>query len=219
MIAFFDSTHKMLPGVGVSVRSVAVTTRDGVVVINPIDFTAQQRAEIRAMGNVVAVVEANRFHSSYASAAKAWFPRSDLWGAPGLPEKCPEVGWNKILHQDTWPYAKDLETIFIRGAGKISESVFYHPATKTLIVTDLVFNLRNTIGLLAPITYRLVGIHNRFTASRFWPKLTDDTNMVRDSLNEILRLDFDRLVMAHGKILTKDAKSKLAEALKARGLI
>lgn len=219
MIAFFDGTHKMLPGVGVTVRSVAVTTRDGVVVLNPIDFTAQQRAEIRAMGEVVAVVEANRFHSSYAAAAKAWFPRADLWGAPGLPEKCPEVSWTKILHQDAWPYAKDLETIFIRGAGKLSESVFYHPATRTLIVTDLVFNMRRTVGLLAPITYRLIGIHDRFTTSRFWTKLTDEPTLVRESLNEILRLDFDRLVMAHGEILTKDAKGALAKALRDRDLV
>ena len=219
MISFFDGTHRMLPGISTTVRSTAVTTRDGVVLIAPIDFTPQQRAEIHAMGEVVAIVEPNRHHTTYAAQAKNWFPRADLWGAPGLPEKMPEIGWNKILHQNPWPYAEELQTIFIRGAGKMSESVFYHPATKTLIVTDLVFNLRKNTGLLTPITFRMIGIYKKFAAPSFWISMTDNEAMLRESLNEILSLDFDRLVMAHGEIVTSDARNQLASALRVKKLI
>jgi len=219
MIAFFDGTHRMLPGISTTVRSTAVTTRDGVVVIAPIDFTPQQRAEIRAMGEVVAVVAPNRHHTTYAAQAKTWFPSAELWGAPGLPEKTPNVGWSKILQQNPWPFAKDLQTIFIRGAGKMSESVFYHPETKTLIVTDLVFNLRQNTGFLTPITFRMIGVYKTFAVPSFWISMTENEQMLRESLNEILRLDFQRLVMAHGEIVTKDARSRLAGALRARRLI
>jgi hypothetical protein len=219
VIAFYEGTHKMLPGVGTTVRSTVVPTRDGVIIINPIDFSPQQRTEIRSMGGVVAVVEANRFHSAYAAASRKWFPTAELWGAPGLPEKCPTVTFNKILHQDQWPYSRDLQTIFIRGAGKPSESVFFHPETKTMIVTDLVFNMRKTVGLLAPLTYRLLGINNRFTVAPFFAKMVEDQRLTREAFNEILRLDFDRLVMSHGEIVTKDARSLLAAALRMRKLI
>lgn len=209
----------MLPGVGTTVRSTVISTPEGVIVLNPIDFNAQQRAEIRAMGPVIAVVEANRFHSANAAASKVWFPQAELWGAPGAPEKHPKIGYNRILQQNPWPYAKYLQTVFIRGAGKISESVFFHPPTKTLIVTDLVFNMHRTVGLLAPVMYRVIGINDRFTVAPFWSKMVEDERLLKDALGEVIRLDFDRLVMSHGEIITRDAKSNFVGALRARGLL
>ena len=219
MIAFFEDTHNMLPGLTVAVRSVAIQTRDGVIILSPINFTPQQRAQIVAMGKVVAIIEPSLFHSAFAVRAKNWFPTAELWGSPGAPEKHPQIGWNKTLHQDPWPYAPDLQTIFVRGAPKLGESVFYHTATKTLFVTDLVFNMKKTHGLLAPVMFRWLGIYNKFTVGSFMKKMVDDPLLLREALNEILNLDFERVVMAHGEVVTTNAKSMLAGAFRAKGLL
>jgi glyoxylase-like metal-dependent hydrolase (beta-lactamase superfamily II) len=219
MITFYESTHKMLPGVHTTVRSTVITTLDGVIVLCPIHFTSKQVDEIRAQGPVVAIIETNMHHTAYAAEAKARFPKAELWGVKDLPTKKPHIGWSKILAQDTWPYAPELQTIPIRGVGKMHESVFYHPATKTLIVTDLVFNMKKSMGFLTPITFRMMGVYKKFGVPSFWISMTSNEKALRESLKEILALDFTRLVMAHGEIIETNAKSLLYAALLQKKLI
>ena len=60
----------------------------------------------------------------------------------------------KTFGEDRWPYYEDLPYHAIAGAPKRNEIVFFHAATRTLYTADLVFNIREPQGLLAPIAFR-----------------------------------------------------------------
>ena len=49
---------------------------------------------------------------------------------------------------------------------KIQEWVFFHHVSQTLIVTDLVFNLRETRGWNTSICLTMFGTRGRFAQSR-----------------------------------------------------
>jgi hypothetical protein len=62
-----------------------------------------------------------------------------VYGAPGLPQKRPDLRFDDILSdtpQVEW--RGQVEQHLFRGAPPLNEVVFFHPTTRTLILTDLV---------------------------------------------------------------------------------
>ena len=200
-----------------TVRATLIKTERGSVLISPINFTPQQLSEIRAQGEVIAVIEPNAYHNLWATEARSLFPRATLWSVPGYEKRHPNLNPDKILTRDPWPYEADLKLKLLEGAPKLNEVVFYHPKTSTLIVTDLLFNMKNPKGLLAPIMFRIMGAYKKLAVSNLWKRFTEDKDKFRASISEILKWDFNRLVMAHGSIIESQAKPKLESALKATG--
>ncbi len=94
----------------------------------------------------------------------------------------------------------------------LDEHVFFHPASRTLVVTDLVFNVHACPGFM-PLLLRLVGAWKRVAQSRVWRFATKDRAAAAASIAEVLAWDFDRLVMAHGEVIESGARAELGEAL------
>ena len=99
----------------------------------------------------------------------------------------------------------------------MAESVFMHQASRTLIVTDLAFNIEDPLGFGAWLILSIFGTHGRFAVSRLYTKLIKDRARFEASLARLRGLDFDNLVPSHGSILRGNAKAKLTEALRERG--
>lgn len=218
-LSFFESTHRMLPGIWVTTRSTLVSTPRGSVLISPIELTPQSLSEIRAHGEVVAIVEPNKFHNLWAKEAKTQFPRAELWCVPGFDERHKDHHPDKILTRDPWPFEAELALQMLEGAEKINEAVLLHRATRTLIVTDLIFNMKRPQGFLTPIMFRLMGSYRKFAVSSMWKRMVGDRAAFKASLEKILAWEFDRLVMAHGSIVEGGGKAKLRAALEKAGWV
>ena len=98
---------------------------------------------------------------------------------------------------------------------KINEFVFLHRPTRTLIVTDLVFNFdvarQNVFGKLF---LKLNGIYGQVGCSRLFRHFIKDRAAFQQSITAILALDFDRLILAHGAIVESDASQILTHAFR-----
>lgn len=81
----------------------------------------------------------------------------------------------------------------------------YRPA-RTLLIADLVHNVDRPRHPWARIYTRAMGFYDRFAISRMirWTALSDRA-AARRSLDELLTLPFDRLVVGHGAPLTAGA--------------
>jgi hypothetical protein len=111
----------------------------------------------------------------------------------------------QVLTKDAWPFA-NVEILPIHGTPKFNEVVFYFKPQKTLIVTDLVFNLQKPLPFLHSLPFRTMGTYRKTNVSRLLKFLTKDRSGVSHSLKQVLQLDFNRLIMAHGEVISENAK-------------
>jgi hypothetical protein len=117
------------------------------------------------------------------------------------------------LEQD-WP--KDLEEeilcLPVRGV-RIHECVFLHRPSKTLVTTDLVFNMQNQYSVFVKTFMKLNNIHQRFGPSRiFQYAVVRDPDRLASSLKIIGTWDFNRVIMSHGNIVEEQGRQKFMDS-------
>jgi hypothetical protein len=215
-LQFIDSALKM-PLMELPVRSVLVTVRDRRILISPGSKTP--RETYSTMPDVTDIVAPNLLHSAGVPKAAAAFPKATLWAVSGLKEKRADIAWSKTLTKDEWSFGDELTLIPIDGMPSLNEVVFIHQASRTLIVTDLCFNMRHPKGLGTRLLQTVFGTYNRFAVSRLFTSAIKDREAFERSMKEILTHDFDNIVMSHGDELKGGARVQLEAALKERGLL
>jgi hypothetical protein len=89
----------------------------------------------------------------------------------------------------------------VQGMPRMGEAVFYHPASRTLFLTDLAFNLHSVPGPFARTMLRLMGAWDRFGPSRLAHLFMKDKPALRRSIDQILEWDFDRITLTHGDVV------------------
>lgn len=188
-------------------------TDGGVVVVAPSALDEEAVSFIGALGPVRAIVAPNRLHHLSLAAASARWPAAKVYAAPGLADKLAGVRIDHTLSDGTGALGEALTTVAVQGAPGLSELVLLHRPSKTLVVTDLVFNVREPSGWLTPLVLRAVGAHRRLAQSRALRLMVKDRAAAAASARRVVALDFDRLVMAHGEVVETNARAELEAAL------
>jgi hypothetical protein len=186
----------------------------GVWLHSALPLTDALAASVESLGPVRHIVAPNAFHHLHAAAAKRRFPDATLHGTPALRKKKPDLRLDRTL--DEAPpagWAGVLDSCEIAGAPSLHEFVFFHVPSRTLIVTDLLFNMRTYDGLLSKAVFWMAGTYKRLGVSRLWVASTRDRAARAASVNRVLDWDFDRLVPAHGNVMDSDAHAPVAAVL------
>jgi hypothetical protein len=215
-VSYFDSKLKLLPGVTIPLRAMMVGNGERQVLISPVG-TPAEAAEVEAAP--LTVVAPSLLHHLHLETAIERYRPVALWGPPGLAEKVPDLGPMHVFGEDPWPHADQLEFVIVEGAPKRNEVVFFHKASKTIYTADLFFNIREPQGLLTPLTFRLMGIYKRFAAAKMWRRWVTDRIAFQRSIEQILAWDFERIVVAHGDPVERDAHVQFEAALRELELI
>lgn len=210
---YFESTYDMLPGVHLPLRSMFVPLRG--ILISPVG-TAEEDA---VLPQVRTLVEPSLLHHLHLAEARTLAPTAEVWGPPGFSEKMNLRSDVRVFGRDPWPHEPEIPALVIEGAPKRNEVVFFHKPTATLYTADLVFNILGDAGLLASLTFRMMGIHHRFAVAKMWKRWITDRAAFDRSIAKLLEWDFDRIVMAHGTIVGRNGKQMLIEALRDRDLL
>ena len=192
-------------------RSLLVEVAPGqLVAISP---PADPCPEIATLGKVVAVVAPNSFHYVYAQGFAAQHD-APLLVAPGLPERVPALASAAVLGDGMpppWPGALDF--VMIGPRRRISELIFFHHASQTLILTDLAFNLARFDRAYDRVLWRTFGAPNGFGPSRNAKRLLlADPSLVRPALRAALDWPFERIAVSHGDVVERDAKAIFRDA-------
>lgn len=168
---------------------------------------------LEATGPTRFIVAPNRFHHAWVEEYAARFPEAEVWGAPGLPEKRTDLEFHGVLGASPeCPWSPDLELHVFGGSKRLGEVVFLHRPSRTLILTDLCFNLSAERPLLTRIAARLLGTYRRVAVSRLVRAAIDDRDAVRRSAERILDWDFDRVVIGHGDLVESGGKDAVKKA-------
>jgi hypothetical protein len=101
----------------------------------------------------------------------------------------------------------------IEGAPKVDEFVFFHERTRTLVVSDLVFNVIQPKGVIANVALLAGGCRGRLAQSRAWRFFVRNRTAAAASARALLATRPEALVVAHGDLVETGAHEKLERAL------
>lgn len=196
-------------------RMTVVRLSDGSLWLHsPIPIDDELASEIADLGDVKHIVAPCLFHHLHFKKCAERYTGARKYGVPGFDKKRPDIKFDEFLSgvaPTSW--CGDIEQRLIEGVPKLNEVVFFHKSTKTLIVTDLVFHIYEVKNWISRVVFRMVGAYQKLSQSRLIRSVTKDRNAAKASVQKMLEWDFQRLVMAHGRIVEEDAKARTAKAL------
>lgn len=202
-----------LLGMTMSSRMTVVRLADGTLWLHsPVQLDDALRRALDTLGPVRHLLAPNRFHHLFLQEYVTTYPGARLYAAPGLPGKRRDLHFDTVLTAPVPEWQADLEQLWVQGAPLLNEVVFLHRASRTLILTDLAFN----VGPRSPFGLRLWARLNR-AYGRLQPTLAvrlvvRDRMQMRSCLDRILDWEFERIVVSHGEVVTQNAKPAFSRA-------
>lgn len=180
---------------------------------SPVPLDDPTKGALDRLGPVRFVAAPSLVHHLYVGDYAKAYPDAVLCAAPGLPEKRTDLHFQHVLDDSVEPpWGDEIAMHLFRGAPRINEVVFFHPATRTLVLTDLAFNVQRGAANRARIFHALVGATGRFGPHRIVRSVIRDRAAAHRSVGAILEWDFERIVVTHGEVLESDGRRRLEEA-------
>lgn len=197
------------------IRATIIDIGGGALFIHsPVQLSAANQLK-ELPGQVKYIVSPNKLHSLFLGEWKKAFPQANLYAPPGLAARRPGLPFHKALTDDPEPEWRGvIKQKIVRGSWFMEEVVFFHEASKTLILGDLIENhnpqrlgwLHRSIGLANAMVAPNGSTPRNFRLTFFRRKV------VRQDLQEIMHWNAERVVMNHGPIVEHGAQAFLRNA-------
>ncbi|MBW4460843.1 MAG: DUF4336 domain-containing protein [Nodosilinea sp. WJT8-NPBG4] len=184
------------------------------VVISPIQVSDELVGELNELGTVTHIVAPNLYHYLFAAEFKAAYPAATFWATAGLRAKRPELLIDRVMEGGSNRLWDGVECLFFdgfktlgpSGPDLLDEWVFFHVASRTLILTDTAFCFDRSFPWVTQLVTRIGGGYKSLSPSLLERIATRDKETVKTSVEQVLRWDFDRVIMAHGSIVEQGGK-------------
>jgi hypothetical protein len=206
-------------GLPVSSRMTVVRFDDGRLWLHsPVRFDEAVAGQLRSLGEVAWIVAPNRAHHLFAKHAQRMFPDAALYGAPGLAAKRPDLA-GLVELGDSVPseWQHELDQVCVRGMPFVNEVVWFHKASKTLVMTDVLQCWCGELDWKAALYARLTGVRKRLDVPRTVRLVTRDRALFAGSARLILAWPFTRVITAHNSIVERDAHALVERAFSRFG--
>ena len=177
---------------------------------------AEARREVARLGPVRWLVAPNSFHYAGIAGWAAHFPEAAVLLAPGLAARRPELpAAGEIEGGVPLPFAETFAHAALDAGRGVSEVAFLHRPSRTLILTDACFHVREARRALDRLGLRLLGAWRRFGPTRTAHRvLLHDRARARAWLEQICAWDFARIAVAHGDVLQPAGPEALRAAFR-----
>lgn len=191
-------------------RMTVVRSADGLSLHSPVMLEPGLAAEIDALGAVRRIIAPSLMHDLFLQPWLERYPGAEFLNVEGFAEAHPELPAGRPMARA--PLPTDLSAHPIAGMPKVRECAMLHLPSRTLVVADLIFNLHEAPDLRSRFLLWLNGAWRRTGPSRLLRMLIADRRALRESVDELLSLDFDRIVVGHGDNVEERGKEVLREA-------
>lgn len=195
-------------GVEVGTRMTVVRLRSGgLFVHSPIPLGEAMREAVDAIGPVVAIVAPSLFHHLYVGEWVRAYPSASVSGCPGIERKRSDVRFARILGNepaDEW--VGELDQVLFDALPMLNEVVFHHRPTKTIISSDLVFNLASHASAMTRTVAFLIG-HRKPGPTWLERWMVKDRPAAREQIGRMIAWDAERIVLAHGDPIAASGSS------------
>lgn len=183
---------------------------------SPIALSDELVNAITAIGPVRHIVSPNKIHHLFlAEWAERW-PKARLYAPPGLANRRRDLSFDEELGDEPNPaWAADIDQVIFRGSLAMEEVVFFHRASRTAIICDLIQRhpeaaMKGWKGMLMRLD-SLVGKDG--STPREWRASFIRRSKARKAREKVLGWQPDRLLIAHGECAQDGATSVIDQAL------
>ncbi|PJE29471.1 hypothetical protein PSM7751_00993 [Pseudooceanicola marinus] len=179
---------------------------------SPTPMTDKMRREVDRLGEVRALVSPNHFHERWMAEWAQVCPQAQLYMAPGMARRHPDLPQSHELSGDPPPlWAGQIDQVPVPGNIYTTEVLFFHRLSRTVLVADLMQNLpkgwfggwREQIARVDGILGEEPQVPWRFRLSFI------DRKAARHAITEVLDWRADQLLMAHGPLISQGARGLL----------
>jgi len=185
----------------------------GLWVHSPISLTPELQRELNALGHVWHIVAPSKMHYEHVPEFAKAYSTARVFGGPKVREKLDCVPHMEELTEKPDPaWAGVIDQTCFSGSLLYDEADFYHRASRTLILTDLLFNIPRESDFTTRLWAGLLGVLGKPSRSRSFDVSALERGDVRQSLERMLRWDFDRIILSHGNIVPQHGREVLRAA-------
>ncbi|KAJ7885165.1 hypothetical protein B0H14DRAFT_3739403, partial [Mycena olivaceomarginata] len=214
-------------------RSTAVKlTNGGVWVLASTALNPETKAKIDEMGPVQYIISADAVHHLFLGEFKKAYPTAKVIAPAAAVERADKTlvfdgVWGRDSPDTKYGFEEDVRHSFCAHAlclllfsgFKNKDVAFFHPASKTMIEADLLFNLPCTeqysktgssgsiplLGAFGPASW----LHQKFAAS-----MGEDKAAMRRDVRTVADWDFTRIIPCHGDVIETNGKQAWLDAYK-----
>jgi len=185
----------------------------GLFLWSPVRLTAGLQATVEVLGTVRYLVSPSKQHHQFMAEWKTAYPWARMYASPGLTQQRRDLAFDEKL-QDRAPqaWAADLDQILVHGSFAMTEAAFFHRASKTALICDLIQHLPPATGLRGWLLKRR-GVVEQATTPLDYRATFTHRKAIRNAVKHILGWNAERVVIAHGEPVEQDAGAFLRQAL------
>jgi hypothetical protein len=208
-----DHPFNMPGGIAIQTRTTLIRLSNGDIfahALGPADDA--DHAEIAKLGNVTQLVASNLFHNAFVADWAARYEGATCHAPSGFDEKVPGLVYQSFGDEAPAAWAGQIEQVCVGGAPQLDETVFFHKATRTLLLTDLCFNMMHSDSFRTRLVMRIMGGYGHFGPSRLAKSFMKDKAAVRRGIDRVLEWDFDRVTVTHGEVLETNGHTMMKQA-------
>jgi hypothetical protein len=183
---------------------------------SPVEWTEGLEHELAALGPVGHLVAPNKIHHLYLDGWARHHPEARLYAAPGLASRRRDLAFCAELGDEPDPaWAGEIDQVVFRGSLVMEEVVFFHRASGTALVCDLIqrFDPAGLSGWRGALM-RLDGLVGPDGSTpREWRASFLRRAAARRALRTALDWNPERLVIAHGELPQEHGRDALERGL------
>jgi hypothetical protein len=211
-----DGPHVSLAGFHYPTRMAVIRLSDeGVFIWSPIQLTDSLRAEVDAVGPVRHIVAPNSLHHLFLPEWKRAYPGARVYAAPGLRKKRKDIVFDADLgNVPGRDWGEEIDQVLLHGNLITTEVVFFHVKSGTVLFTDLIQQLPADMfsGWRALVAKLDLMLEPEPSVPRKFRVAFTNRRAARDALGRILAWPAEKVLMAHGTPIEKDAPAFLRRA-------
>jgi len=200
-------------GLVLGTRSTIVRLNDGSVWMHsPVSYNPDLATEIENLGPIRYLVAPNVYHHFFLKEWQDHYPDPQLIGPQDLPAKRPDLIFSALfddLRFDPWP--GEIARVVFTGSRAFDEHVFFHRASRTAILTDLIVNVRlDKQSTLSRLIAHIEGVaHPNGRTPLLYRLGMRDRAAGADAVTAILGWGATQAVISHGEWFREDATEEL----------
>ena len=208
-----NGTEIKFMGLRLATRSTIVRLNDRSIWFHsPVSYNSDLATEIERLGHIRYLVAPNIYHHFFLKDWQDHYSDAELIGPPELPAKRPDLAFSAFYGDPRCdPWSGEIDRVAFTGSRAFDEHVFFHRASQTAILTDLIVNVRldnqSAIGRLIAYVEGVAYPHGR--TPLLYRLGMRDKKAGAKAVADILGWGATQAIISHGEWFRENATQEL----------
>lgn len=187
---------------------------------SPIKFDERLAEELERLGRVRHLVSPNQFHYAHIGEWAKAFPDAISWASPRVRQRARarrlDIDFSRDLDASApEEWRREIDQVLFPG-GYFKEFIFFHKASRTLILTDTIINIElDKISEPWRTAAKLTGMYHPYGQVFFGMRLPLllQRRKAKTAIGQIHAWQPERIVLSHGRCFDGDAQNVIRRIL------